>query len=178
MGPSRTQHGIDPPDGRRHQRHDSAITANPRPTCLGFCDLTQRPSARSSNVAASAGAGPLAAGAGYADENLVFSLADGRPHNPNTFADFDDGLRRTVSGRIRLHDLRHTWATLALAEGVHPRVVQERLGHSSLGDARHHSHVTPGLKTDAAQRVAVRLPPTSLPVAAGVALPRPDALCS
>ena len=33
---------------------------------------------------------------------------------------------------IRLHDLRHTWASLALAAGVHPKVVQEHLGHSSI----------------------------------------------
>ena len=34
--------------------------------------------------------------------------------------------------RIRLHDLRHGWATMALSAGVHPKVVQERLGHSSI----------------------------------------------
>jgi integrase len=98
----------------------------------------------------------LAARADYHDEDLVFCLADGRPYNPNTFSwIFDDRVRRHGLPRIRLHDLRHTWATLALAEGVHPRVVQERLGHSSVGVTLDiYSHVTPGLESDAADRIA------------------------
>jgi integrase len=43
--------------------------------------------------------------------------------------------RRVVAAglpRIRLHDLRHTWATLALRAGVNPKIVQERIGHASV----------------------------------------------
>ncbi len=57
--------------------------------------------------------------------------------------------------KIRLHDLRHGWATMALAAGVHPEVVQERLGHANIGITLDvYSHVTAGLHDDAAERVA------------------------
>jgi len=56
---------------------------------------------------------------------------------------------------IRLHDLRHTWATLALSAGEHPKVVQERLGHAAIAITLDvYSHVTEGLHRDAASRVA------------------------
>ncbi len=41
-------------------------------------------------------------------------------------------MKRLGLPRIRLHDLRHTWATLALQAGIHPKVVSERLGHSTI----------------------------------------------
>jgi len=57
--------------------------------------------------------------------------------------------------RIRLHDLRHTWATLALQNGVHVKVVQERLGHASATITLDiYSHVTEGMDRDAANTVA------------------------
>jgi integrase len=56
---------------------------------------------------------------------------------------------------IRLHDLRHGHASLALAAGVHPLVVSERLGHSSVAFTLDvYSHSVPSLQEDAAQRVA------------------------
>jgi integrase len=59
---------------------------------------------------------------------------------------------------IRLHDLRHTSATLALAAGVHPKVVQERLGHLSINITLDtYSHVVMGLQHDAAEKVAALL---------------------
>jgi len=66
--------------------------------------------------------------------------------------------------RIRLHDLRHTWATLALAQGVHPKVVQERLNHANIGITLDlYSHTTIGMDRDAADQVAglLRLPQRS-----------------
>ena len=57
--------------------------------------------------------------------------------------------------RIRLHDLRHTHATLALQAGVHPKVVQERLGHASVKVTLDtYSHVLPPMHQEAAARVA------------------------
>ncbi len=57
-----------------------------------------------------------------------------------------------ISG-IRLHDLRHTHATLMLRQGVHPKVVSERLGHSSVAITLDtYSHVLPGIQAAAAQR--------------------------
>lgn len=60
-----------------------------------------------------------------------------------------------VVPRIRLHDLRHTWATLALANGVPVKVVQERLGHATVGITMDiYAHVLPGMQSDAASLVA------------------------
>jgi integrase len=55
---------------------------------------------------------------------------------------------------IRFHDLRHTAATLLLAKGVHPKIVQERLGHSSINlTLDTYSHVMPTLQRDAADKL-------------------------
>jgi integrase len=51
--------------------------------------------------------------------------------------------------------LRHTWATLALEAGVHPKVVSERLGHANISVTLDtYSHVSPAMQSDAADRVA------------------------
>jgi integrase len=63
-------------------------------------------------------------------------------------------VARTDLPRIRLHDLRHGWATMALSAGVHPKVVQERLGHASVMITLDiYSHVTEGLHEYAANLV-------------------------
>ncbi len=55
---------------------------------------------------------------------------------------------------LRLHDLRHTCATLLIAQGVHPRVVMEILGHSQISLTMNtYGHVTHALQRDAAARV-------------------------
>jgi len=55
---------------------------------------------------------------------------------------------------IRFHDLRHTSATLLLTAGVHPKVVQERLGHSQIGITLDtYSHVMPSLQLEAAEKL-------------------------
>ncbi len=60
--------------------------------------------------------------------------------------------------RIRLHDVRHSYATLALKAGVHPKVVSERLGHSTIAITLDlYSHVTPSIARDAANVVASRI---------------------
>ena len=71
---------------------------------------------------------------------------------------FERRLKRLKLTRIRLHDLRHSHATLALQAGVHPKVVQERLGHANIGITLDtYSHVTPAMQSDAAERVAALL---------------------
>jgi integrase len=56
--------------------------------------------------------------------------------------------------QIRLHDLRHSHATHMLASGVHPKIAQERLGHSSVGITLDlYSHVLPGMQAEAVARV-------------------------
>lgn len=53
---------------------------------------------------------------------------------------------------IRFHDLRHTAATLMLQQGVHPEVVQERLGHSAISlTLDTYSHVLPSMQEEAAK---------------------------
>ena len=54
---------------------------------------------------------------------------------------------------LRQHDLRHTHASLMLAQGVHPKIVSERLGHANIGITLDtYSHVVPGLQEAAARR--------------------------
>lgn len=98
----------------------------------------------------------LLIGEGYRDYSLVFAMPDGRPIHPERFSrEFTQTVERSALPRIRLHDLRHTWATLALQAGVHPKVVQERLGHSNIAITLDiYSHVIPAMQTDAADRVA------------------------
>lgn len=96
----------------------------------------------------------LAAGPAWRDEGLVFARADGSPLDPDVVSQsFERLSARAALPRIRLHDARHTHGTLLLAAGVHPKVVQERLGHSSIQVTMDvYSHVLPGLQEDAAER--------------------------
>lgn len=87
---------------------------------------------------------------------LVFKTDAGEPFHPaavsRRFRDIVDG---SVLPRIRLHDLRHTYATLALRSGVHPKIVSERLGHSTIALTLDvYSHALPTLQQEAADRVA------------------------
>jgi integrase len=78
-------------------------------------------------------------------------------------------VQKTGLLRIRLHDLRHGCATFALHAGVHPKVVQERLGHADIGITLDtYSHVVAGLHEDAAEQVAALFrTPVSNPSAEG-----------
>jgi integrase len=89
-------------------------------------------------------------------ETLVFTHPDGAPYNPERFSrEFERELERRAELRIRLHDLRHTWATLALAAGVPLKVVSERLGHATRSiTADVYSHVSETMAKDAAEKVA------------------------
>jgi integrase len=98
----------------------------------------------------------LAWGPVYTDHGLVFSREDGTPVWPRTFSRaFERHAKTAGLPPIRLHDLRHSWATLALRAGVHPKVVQERLGHASIAITLDvYSHAVPAMQEDAAERVA------------------------
>jgi integrase len=91
-----------------------------------------------------------------ASESLVFPGADGGPLHPALFSHyFQRRVRQAGLRRIRLHDLRHTHATHALQVGVHPKVVSERLGHSSVTITLDtYSHVLPSMQREAAEAVA------------------------
>lgn len=98
----------------------------------------------------------IAMGPGWHDIGLVFTLPDGRPYHPDRYSrEFDKRIERHSLPRIRLHDLRHTWATLALQAGVPAKVVAERLGHASTRITLDiYPHVTPTMGRDAADQVA------------------------
>jgi len=88
------------------------------------------------------------------DEDYVFSHPDGSPLDPSTVSHaFARILRQAGLPRMPLHSLRHTHATFLLQAGIHPRVVMERLGHSSIRVTLDtYSHVVGGLQEAAAQR--------------------------
>jgi integrase len=90
------------------------------------------------------------------DAELVFTKADGRPLQPqNVSQAFENLVRRHALPRIRLHDLRHTAATLALIAGVPTKVVSERLGHANVQITLDlYTHVTDALQEDTATKVA------------------------
>ncbi len=94
---------------------------------------------------------------GNADvDDLVFTRADGRPYHPERLSrSFKSQVRSSCLPEIRLHDLRHTWATLALQAGIPAKIVQDRLGHSTVAITLNiYSHVTPQVQSDAASAVA------------------------
>ncbi|MCI0624177.1 MAG: tyrosine-type recombinase/integrase [Acidobacteria bacterium] len=67
---------------------------------------------------------------------------------------FERVLERAGLPRMRLYDLRHTAATLLLAAGEHPKIVSERLGHSTVTlTLDTYSHVLPDMQQRSAQRV-------------------------
>lgn len=94
----------------------------------------------------------LLLGEAYQDHGLVFCREDGTFLDPREFTKrFQRHLRREGLPRVRLHDLRHTHASLLLARGVHPKIVQERLGHSTITMTLDlYSHLFPGLQEAAA----------------------------
>ena len=109
-------------------------------------------------------------GAGWTDNDLVFCHPDGTMvHHERFSRGFLEMVARIGLPRIRLHDLRHGWATMALQAGVHPKVVQERLGHANIAITLDtYSHVVAGLHEDAAEQVAALFrTPVSNPLAEG-----------
>jgi integrase len=95
-------------------------------------------------------------GLDFDDRGLVFHQPDGSCLKPDAVsAAFVRRVRRGELPPLTLKGLRHTWATLALERGIHPRVVQERLGHSTIAITLGiYSHVAPTLHDEAAQLIA------------------------
>ena len=93
------------------------------------------------------------------ETDLVFAHPDGSLLDPGTVHHtFRKILERAGIPPIRFHNLRHTHVTLLLKAGVHPKIVQERLGHSSIAvTIDTYSHITPGLQEMAAQRIEMAI---------------------
>jgi integrase len=87
-------------------------------------------------------------GDAYRDEGLIFASQVGTPINPTNLRrrSFAALLQRANLPKIRFHDLRHTCATLLLSRNVHPKYVQELLGHANIAITLDtYSHVIPGM---------------------------------
>jgi integrase len=95
-------------------------------------------------------------GADYEDQDLVVVKENGESIHPHTFSQsFQRIVQRTGLRTIRLHDLRHTHASLALKAGVPVKVVSERLGHESPAfTLKQYAHVLPGMQAEAARSIA------------------------
>lgn len=96
----------------------------------------------------------------WQENDLVFPGPDGRPRDMSYLSfTFHRGLRRAGLPRLRIHDLRHTAATHLLRKHVHPKIVQELLGHSTIAITLDtYSHVLPALAKDASAHMSSLIP--------------------
>jgi integrase len=113
----------------------------------------------------------IIAGSRWKDAGFVFTTGIGTPLEPrNLERDYRQILESAGLPYVRIHDLRHTAATLLLTQGVHSRVVMELLGHSQIAVTMNlYSHVVPSLRKEAAEQMDAALKPTE-PVATPVAM--------
>jgi len=95
-------------------------------------------------------------GPAWTNTGLVFTRENGVAWHPDRITKlFEYAVKRSGLPRIRLHDLRHTHATLALAAGINPKTVSDRLGHASVAFTLDvYSHSIPAVAQDAADRIA------------------------
>jgi integrase len=87
---------------------------------------------------------------------LVFCNADGKPIDPDNFThrDWTRVLRRAELHRIRFHNLRHTYASLLIARGAHPKYIQAQLGHASIQTTLdRYGHLMPAAHAAEAQKL-------------------------
>jgi integrase len=98
-------------------------------------------------------------GEGYQDQGLVFCHPDGQPLNPRfLLRQFQRLLQHAGVPRARLHDLRHSFATLLLELGESPKTVQTLLGHSRISITLDiYSHVSLDLETRAVAKLTTAL---------------------
>lgn len=97
----------------------------------------------------------LFVGDDWRETGLVFTTLHGDPLDPDDLSrDFKKIIQEVGLPVIRFHDMRHTAATIMLAQGIHPKVVQERLGHSSIDMTMDtYSHVLQNMQRAAADRI-------------------------
>ena len=90
----------------------------------------------------------------YEDHGLIFATSIGTPVNPENLVkrSFKPLLKRAGLPEIHFHDLRHTCATLLLGRGVHPKIVQELLGHATIAMSLHtYSNYIPSMGDQASE---------------------------
>jgi len=100
-------------------------------------------------------------GLGRDDDAVIFTRNDARPWEPGVLSlEFSRFVKRARLRHVRLHDLRHTYATLSLASGTDLKTVSLALGHSAIGmTADTYLHAVPQLQEDSAQRLDLMLRP-------------------
>lgn len=126
----------------------------------------------------------LLTGSECKDQGLVFAKPTGEPLSPGHVSQHFTGLLNRASGKpiipghvsqhfavllkraglpkVRLHDLRHSHATLLLGAGVHPKIVSERLGHSTITLTMDtYSHVLPTMQDEVTKKLETLLPATA-----------------
>ncbi|MEI4802038.1 site-specific integrase [Bacillus sp. FJAT-51639] len=98
-------------------------------------------------------------GSGYNDLDLVCPTFNGNSCNLKSLTQLWKKLiKKSEVPDIRFHNLRHTHATLMLKQGIHPKIVSERLGHKRIGITLDtYSHVVPGLQEKAVEDFANNL---------------------
>lgn len=141
-------------DDTKSERGQRLLSVDPV-TVDGLADLRKRQDEERS-----------AFGSAYRETDLAFTWEDGRPVHPDVIRQrFNRLVTRLKLPAIRLHDLRHSYATVALRAGINPKIVSERLGHASVAfTLTQYSHVLPGIDRDAAQTMAdLMLGRTSVP---------------
>ena len=86
--------------------------------------------------------------------DLVFDRGDGATIDPDSLTHAFGRLAKELGVKVRLHDLRHAYATLLLLADVHPKIVSEALGHSSTAFTMDtYSHVVPSMQRRAAEAI-------------------------
>ena len=100
----------------------------------------------------------LRAGSSWTDYDLVFATRRGRPiERTEDWRSWKAILRQAEVRDARVHDARHTAATLLIEQGVHIRVVQEVLGHTRVTTTERYTHVATLLMKDASERIGEAL---------------------
>jgi integrase len=96
----------------------------------------------------------MTAGPAWRDGGFVWCQPNGQPiGNHADWEEWKTLLKAAGIRQVRVHDARHTAATLLLAQGVDQRVVMEILGHSQISMTSRYAHVLPAVMTDAAERI-------------------------
>jgi integrase len=92
---------------------------------------------------------------GWIENDVIFPSTNGTPTDSrNIIRIFKGILEKAQLPKIRFHDLRHTAATLMLQQNTHPKIVQERLGHSDITMTLNtYSHVLPGMQEEIAEKM-------------------------
>jgi integrase len=86
---------------------------------------------------------------------LLFTTSSGRPISPrNLLRHFHESLAKAGLPRVTFHSLRHFHATYLLKRNIHPKIVQERLGHSTISLTMDtYSHVIPDIQKEATEKI-------------------------